>query len=137
MIKSITIVFLVIFVLVLSLSTAFAERAITITEPATGSTVSSPVKVCIDAYQLKVEAARNDVKEGNGHHHIFLDAPLPSDLKKFIPKNSNTIHLGNGASCKTLRLKPGKHVISVLFGYADHIPYFPPITDTVVITVKP
>ena len=128
---------LIIFILISGLSNAFAQRAVFITEPVTGSVVSSPVKICMDTRQLKVEAARNDVKEGNGHHHLVLDVPLPSDFKNSIPKNSNFIHMGNGVTCKTLHLEPGKHVIRALFGYANHIPYYPPITDTVVITVKP
>lgn len=125
-----------VFILISGLSNAFAEKAVSITEPASGSVVSSPVKICVDAHELTVEAALNGVREGHGHHHIVLDTPLPSDLRKFIPKNSSFIHLGNGDSCKTLHLEPGKHVIRVLFGYANHSPYSPPITDTVVITVK-
>lgn len=125
-----------VFILVGGLSNAFAERAVSITEPASGSVVSSPVKICIVAHELTVEAASNGVIEGHGHHHLILDTPLPSDLRKFIPKNSRSIHLGNGDACKTLHLEPGKRVIRVLFGYANHIPYSPPITDTVVITVK-
>ena len=119
-----------------SVSTVFAERAISIVEPVTGSVVSSPVKICMDAHELKVEEAVSGVQEGHGHHHLVIDAPLPTNWENYIPKNANSIHMGNGVTCKTLHLKPGKHVIRALFGYADHTPYYPPITDTVVITVK-
>ncbi|MGV7221727.1 MAG: DUF4399 domain-containing protein [Nitrospinales bacterium] len=129
-------VILALILTVIDFSPAHAERAIYISQPANGSVVTNPVKICIVAQELKVEAAKTGRGENRGHHHLSLDAPLPTNWENYIPKNSHNFHLGNGADCKTLHIEPGKHVIRALFGYADHTPFYPPITDTIVITVK-
>lgn len=127
---------LAIVISVMGISTAFAEMSVEILEPQNGAVLSNPVKICLQANGLTVEPASMGRGEKRGHHHLLLDTSLPTNLKKYIPKNSHSIHLGNGADCKTLHFEPGEHVIRALFGYADHIPYVPPITDTVTFTVK-
>jgi len=126
---------LIVFV-VLTFSSANAQRAVTITKPETGSVVESPVEICFALQDLETEPARNGVNEGKGHHHLLMDLSLPTDWKRRIKKNVNHTHLGNGDDCKTLHLDSGKHTIRALFGYGNHKPYYPPLTDTVVITVK-
>jgi hypothetical protein len=120
----------------LGLSPAFAEMSVKISEPQNGTVISNPIKICLKTSGLTVEPASKGRGEKRGHHHLIIDAPLPVDLTKFIHKNSHSIHLGNGADCKSIHLEPGEHIIRALFGYADHIPYSPPLTDTVTFTVK-
>ena len=123
--------------LVFSLSTALAgTRAIAISEPANGATVSSPVKVCMVAHSVTVEPAKKGVNDGKGHHHILIDTDLPKDLGKGIGKDAQHLHMGDGSTCKELKLDAGIHVIRALFAKGNHVPYNPPITATVIVNVK-
>lgn len=123
--------------LVFSISTTLAgTSAIAISEPANGATVSSPVKVCMVAHAITVEPAKKGVNDGKGHHHILVDTDLPKDLGKAIGKDAQHIHMGDGSTCKELKLDAGIHVIRALFAKGNHIPYNPAITATVIVNVK-
>ena len=119
-----------------NVSPAFAGSAVTISEPADGATVSSPVKVCMSVKGVEVEPAKNGVNKGKGHHHILVDVGLPADLSKPIGKDANHIHMGDGSTCKEIKLSAGKHSISTLFAKGNHVPYDPPLTAKVSVTVK-
>ena len=110
--------------------------AVVITEPTNGSTVSSPVKVCMMVDGVMLQPANKGVKPGTGHHHLLVDINLPRDLNKMLDKDSNHIHMGDGSKCKELKLVSGKHIIRTLFATAAHVPYNPAITSTVIFTVK-
>ena len=110
--------------------------AVVITEPTTGSTVSSPVKVCMAVDGVMVQPANKGVKPGTGHHHLLVDINLPRDLSKGLDKDNNHIHMGDGSDCKELKLASGKHIIRTLFATGAHVPYNPAITSTVIFTVK-
>lgn len=126
--------FWVIIFIALGTSIVFAaEKKVTIVKPANKSKVVGPVNVCMETEGLVVEPADNGVNEGKGHHHIFFHS-LPVDLTK--PIGENEYHLGDASMCRTYFLSPGKHVISTLFAYGDHVPYNPPISDKIIITVK-
>jgi len=123
--------------LIFSISTALAgTRAIAISEPANGATVSSPVKVCMVTHGITVEPAKRGVNDGSGHHHILVDTDLPKDLGKGIGKDAQHIHMGDGSKCKEVKLDAGIHVIRALFAKGNHIPYNPAITATVIVNVK-
>jgi len=122
--------------LVFSASTVYAGGAVVITEPATGTAVSSPVKVCMAVDGVEVQPAKKGVNPGKGHHHLFIDVDLPKDLSQRIGKDANHVHMGDGSTCKELKLGSGKHVIRVLFANGGHVPYNPAITSTVIVTVK-
>jgi len=107
-----------------------------ITEPATGSAVSSPVKVCMAVDGVEVQPAKKGVNPGKGHHHLLIDVDLPKDLSQRIGKDANHVHMGDGSTCKELKLGSGKHVIRTLFANGGHVPYNPAITSTVIVTVK-
>ena len=122
--------------IVFSASTVYAGGAVVITEPGTGSTVSSPVKVCMAVDEVEVQPAKKGVNPGKGHHHLLIDVDLPQDLSQRIGKDANHVHMGDGSTCKELKLGSGKHVIQTLFANGGHVPYNPAITSTVIVTVK-
>lgn len=123
--------------LVVSVGTALAgTRAIAISEPANGATVQNPVKVCLVTHNITVEPAKKGVNDNRGHHHILIDADLPKDLSQPIGKDAQHVHMGDGSTCKELRLEPGMHVIRGLFAKGNHVPYNPPITATVIVNVQ-
>ncbi len=47
-----------------------------------------------------------------------------------------TQSVSKGQTCVMLKMERGKHVITSLFSYGDHVPYNPPIMDKILITVK-
>ena len=110
--------------------------AVTITNPANGSMVASPVRVCMGVQGIEVEPAKKGVNQGKGHHHILVDTAIPEDLSKPIGKDATHIHMGDGSTCKALTLSAGTHVVRTLFAKGNHVPYDPPLTDTVVFNVK-
>jgi hypothetical protein len=128
--------FSLIFGLVASASYAGDTQAVIISKPRDGAIVSSPVEVCMTPWGVEFEPAKKGVNEGKGHNHILVDVDLPSDLSKPIGKDANHIHMGDGSSCKTIELSPGKHTIRTLFAKGNHVPYNPPISDTIEVTVK-
>ena len=130
--------------LIFSSSTVYAASyedtedigAVVITEPVTGATVSSPVKVCMAVDGVEVQPAKVGVNPGKGHHHLLININLPRDLRNVLGKDSNHIHMGDGSTCKELKLSRGKHIIRTLFATGAHVPYNPAITSTVIFTVK-
>ena len=128
---------LVVFMFIFSAGAAFAFDAVTITSPSHGATVSSPVTVCMETWGgVEVQAAKKGVNAGKGHHHLLIDTALPADLSKPVAKNATHVHMGDGSRCKSLKLSAGKHTIRSLFAKGNHIPYNPPLSDTIHITVK-
>ena len=132
--KKISTKWLVLAGLVFSASTVYADGSVNITAPPNGAKVSSPVKVCMEVHG--VEPAKKGVNAGKGHHHLLIDVDLPSDLSKRIGKDANHVHMGDGSTCKELKLDSGKHVIRALFANGGHVPYSPAITSKVTVTVK-
>ena len=101
-----------------------------------GNTVSSPMKVCMAVDEVEVQPAKKGVNSGKGHHHLLIDVDLPKDLSQRIGKDANHVHMGDGSTCKELKLGSGKHVIRALFASGGHVPYSPTITSKVTVTVK-
>lgn len=112
-----------------------AGKALSITKPATLSNVSSPLQVCMATNGYTVEPAKNGVNPGKGHHHLLVDVAIPADLSKPIAKDGNHIHMGDGSTCKTIELSKGQHTITALFAQGNHVPYNPPVMDSVTVTV--
>jgi hypothetical protein len=121
---------------VVSATQCLAGNAIAFTEPASGATVSSPVKFCMMVEGVTAEPAKNGVNSGKGHHHLLIDVNLPGRTKGPLPKGPNLVHLGDGSDCKSLELESGKHIIRALFAKGNHVPYAPALTSTVIINVK-
>ena len=130
---------LVYFTILLNLiasTSAFGNNTVSITQPADGAKVSGPVKVCLSTSGVTVEPAKKGVHEGKGHHHILVDVNIPKDLSKPIGKDANHIHMGDGSTCKEIKLSSGKHTVRALFAKGNHIPYNPALTAEVTFNVK-
>jgi len=76
--------------------------------------------------------------ENTGHHHLFIDTPLPADLTKPIGMEPNKIiHFGKGQTETTLTLAPGKHTLQLLLGDYLHVPFATPVASKqITITVE-
>ena len=127
---------LAIILFLFNIPNVLAGGAVVITEPATGDTVSSPVKVCMAVDGVEVQPAKKGINPGKGHHHLLIDVDLPTDLSKRIGKDANHVHMGDGSTCKESKLGFGKHVIRALFANGGHVPYSPAVTSTVIVNVR-
>ena len=102
-----------------------------IIEPADGATVTNPVRVVFGLKGIGVAPAGTDRPDA-GHHHLLIDAGLPSDLGLPIPNDDTHKHFGGGQTETTLTLAPGKHTLQLLLGDHLHVPFDPPIASSVV-----
>lgn len=103
--------------------------------PATGDTVSNPIRIEFGIDGMSVAKA-GDEQPNSGHHHLLIDADLP-DLGLPIPASANYVHFGDGSSSTEISLKPGTHSLRLLLGDHRHIPHDPPVaSDPIVITVE-
>ena len=118
-----------------STSSSTAGKALAIVKPATLSNVSSPLEVCMATNGYTVEPAKKGVNPGKGHHHLIIDTDIPADLSKPVAKDDTHIHMGDGSTCKTINLAKGQHTITALFAQGNHVPFNPPVTDSVTVSV--
>lgn len=103
--------------------------------PADGESLSGPVTVRFGLEGMGVAPAGVE-REGTGHHHLILDAPLP-DLEAPIPKDGNYRHFGAGQTEVRLTLPPGPHSLQLLLGDHNHIPHEPALVSSrITITVR-
>src|SRR5262245_13015500 len=102
-----------------------AGASVYFVEPQEGATVRSPVHVVFGISGMQVAAA--GVEQPNtGHHHLIVDADLPS-FDAPIPKDDHHLHYGNGQSDADVTLAPGPHTLQLLLGYHLHISDKPPL----------
>ncbi len=102
-----------------------------IIEPADGARVTSPVRVVFGLKGIGVAPAGVDRNDA-GHHHLLVDAPLPTDLGLPIANDEQHRHFGGGQTEVELTLAPGRHTLQMLLGDHLHIPHEPPIASSVV-----
>lgn len=96
--------------------------------PADGETFNGPVHVVFGLRGMGVAPAGVE-KAKTGHHHLLIDAPLPSGdaLDDAIPMDENYHHFGGGQTETMLELTPGEHTLQLLLGDNNHIPHTPPV----------
>lgn len=110
---------------------------VTILEPAEGAEVQGPnVTVLLTASGIEIVPA-GELREGTGHHHLYLDADL-TDASAPVPTiPGQIVHLGTGASEFTFEnVAPGVHRLIAVVADGLHVPIQPWVVDTVTFTVK-
>ena len=105
--------------------------------PADKAKVKNPVTIQFGLKGMGVAPAGIQVAN-TGHHHLFVDAPLPTDMIQPIPVvDGKIIHFGKGQTEATLTLSPGKHTLQLLVGDLLHIPNAQPVASKqITITVS-
>ena len=93
--------------------------------PVDEESISGKVKVRFGLENFGVAPAGIQI-ENTGHHHLIIDADLPS-LNVPIPANDNYVHFGKGQTEVELELSKGTHTLQLLLGDFRHIPHDPPI----------
>lgn len=118
-----------------SLPAVPANATVFFKSPKNGATVSSPVKVEMEATNISVDSA-GAVKPNSGHFHILVDAgdSIPSGV--VIPTDSAHIHYGKAQKEAELTLPKGKHTLTLQFADGAHRSYGSKLANTISITVK-
>jgi hypothetical protein len=93
--------------------------------PGDEESISGKVKVRFGLENFGVAPAGIQI-ENTGHHHLIIDADLPS-LNLPIPADDNYVHFGKGQTEVELELSKGTHTLQLLLGDFRHIPHDPPI----------
>lgn len=115
-----------------------ATAEVYLISPVDGASVKDPVVVRFGLKGMGVAPA--GIKMDNtGHHHLFVDTELPSDMHQPIGVVENKIiHFGMGQTETTVTLAPGKHTLQLLVGDYLHVPNAKPVSSTkITITVTP
>lgn len=119
-----------------TLTPAPAGAEVYLIAPLDGAKVENPVVVRFGLKGMGVAPAGIQV-ENTGHHHLFVDTELPTDMTKPIGMVDNKIiHFGKGQTETSLTLAPGKHTLQLLLGDYLHVPNATPVVSKqVTITV--
>ncbi len=105
-----------------------------IISPANGAYLPTTFAVRFGLEKMGVAPAGVD-KPNSGHHHLLVDAPLPS-FDQPIPNDENHLHFGGGQTEATVTLPKGRHKLQLLLGDAFHVPHQPPVySDPIVVYV--
>lgn len=113
-----------------------ADAKLYIISPADGATVSSPVTIRFGLQGMGVAPA-GVASPNTGHHHLIVDAEVPS-LDLPLPADERHIHFGGGQTEVTMALAPGSHELQLVLADQNHIPHDPPlVSERITITVAP
>ena len=96
-----------------------------IESPANGAYVPTTFTVHFGLTGMGVAPAGFD-KVNTGHHHLLVDAALPS-FDGPIPNDETHLHFGAGQTEASVTLPKGKHTLQLLLGDARHVPHDPPV----------
>jgi hypothetical protein len=114
------------------------QASVRITEPPEGATVPGPaLRVVLEASGVEIAPVAQG-REGTAHHHVFLDADVTPAGEAMPVGRSGIVHLGGGQTEYTFdSVPPGRHRVIAVLGDLRHVPWQPPATDTVFVTVGP
>jgi Domain of unknown function (DUF4399) len=90
-----------------------------------GATIPTRVVIRFGLRGMGIAPAGED-RENTGHHHLLIDAELPS-LDQPIPNDANHLHFDAGETEAEITLAPGTHTLQLLLGDKDHIAHDPPV----------
>ena len=109
----------------IELTPSSSNASVYFLSPADEESINGKVKVRFGLENFGVAPAGIQI-ENTGHHHLIIDADLPS-LNMPIPADDNYIHFGKGQTEVELELSKGTHTLQLLLGDFRHIPHDPPI----------
>ena len=126
---------ILIIMILLSVSAAFADAEVYIISPRDGDTVNGEIAVRFGLRGMGVAPAGMEVAN-TGHHHLLIDMDTLPPLDMPLPKTDQLRHFGGGQTETTLELEPGTHTLQLLLGNYSHVPHNPPVmSEKITITV--
>jgi hypothetical protein len=79
-----------------------------------------------------------DATPNSGHHHLLIDVTDELDPAEPIQTDRQHVHFGAGQTETRLDLPPGRHVLQLVLGDAEHKPFKPLLVSKKVnVTVLP
>ena len=110
------------------------EPGVSILEPKSGATVSSPFRVRLAAHAMTTQPAGRAVA-GAGHHHLLINHG-PVAKGKPVPRDETHLHLDQGQTETTLSLPPGHYKLTDQFADGEEHSYGHMMSHGINITVK-
>jgi len=118
-----------------------AEPRVDFANLADGDVVTSPVNVCLEAFNVEIVPS-GELQEGTGHHHVLVDL-TEAERESFttpgnaIPKDVDPrfVHLGDGSACKEIALEPGSRTLLAVVADGGHVTLDPPVSREITIEV--
>jgi hypothetical protein len=103
-----------------------AGAEVYIVSPKDGAKVKSPVTVVFGLKGMGIAPA--GIKfDNSGHHHLLVDAEVPTDLSQPLAANEHSLHFGKGQTETSLTLAPGKHTLQLVLADSTHTPHDPAV----------
>jgi hypothetical protein len=114
-----------------------ADAFLYIIYPSDGQRIRGSFPVRFGLRNMGVTHA-GDRTPNTGHHHLLIDVNEAIDPNEPIPTDKQHIHFGAGQTETRLELPPGKHVLQLVLGDADHKPFAPLlVSKKITVTVLP
>lgn len=108
--------------------------SIHVTGPAAAA-VGQGFSISVKVHGVRLVAADGDTSGQTGHLHVFIDRdPTPSG--QAIPKEPGIIHTAATTIDIPAFTTPGEHVLWVVLGNGNHVPFNPPVLDKLTVTVS-
>ncbi len=114
-----------------------ADAFLYIIYPSDGQRIRGSFPVRFGLRNMGVTHA-GDRTPNTGHHHLLIDVNESIEPNEPIPTDKQHIHFGAGQTETRLELPPGKHVLQLVLGDADHKPFAPLlVSKKITVTVLP
>jgi hypothetical protein len=114
-----------------------ADAFLYIIYPSDGQRIRGSFPVRFGLRNMGVTHA-GDRTPNTGHHHLLIDVNEAIDPNEPVPTDKQHIHFGAGQTETRLELPPGKHVLQLVLGDADHKPFAPLlVSKKITVTVLP
>jgi Domain of unknown function (DUF4399) len=114
-----------------------ADAVLYIIYPSDGQRIRGSFPVRFGLRNMGITHA-GDKTPNTGHHHLLIDVNEAIEPNEPIPTDKQHIHFGAGQTETRLELPPGKHVLQLVLGDADHKPFAPLlVSKKITVTVLP
>ena len=105
-------------------------------EPKDDANVSQEVKIVMGVEGMEIKLA-GDTTPNTGHHHLIIDAPMiPEGEVIPVDKPDQYKHFGKGQTETTIKLAPGKHILTLQLGDGAHRSLGERMRKTLSVTVQ-
>jgi hypothetical protein len=114
-----------------------ADAFLYIIYPSDGQRIRGSFPVRFGLRNMGVTHA-GDKTPNTGHHHLLIDVNEAIEPNEPIPTDKQHIHFGAGQTETRLELPPGRHVLQLVLGDAEHKPFAPLlVSKKIAVTVLP
>ena len=110
------------------------QKGVYFISPKDGETVAQKFTVRFGVDGMQVRPA-GELIESTGHHHLIVNDKFV-EKGQVVGRDETHLHFGLGQSETELKLKPGKHTLTLQFADGAHMSYGDKWSQTISIDVK-